>query len=123
MQGFRTEFHALADLGIQVNEQALCCRDIDRWPTELQMAAAGADCHAKALFDLPKMAVQVAAECRQMARVIRFQSQALLYQLSRRRLRGRFAVQSILSPRRAVQLLIRIYGILRSSTIDPYSPE
>ena len=123
MQGFRTQFHALTDLGIQVNEQALCCRNINRWPTELQMAAAGADGHAKALFDLSQVAVQVAAERRQMAGVIRFQSQALLHQLSRRRLRGRFAVQGILSPQWAVQLQIRIYGISRPSTIDQYSPE
>ena len=53
-----------------------------------------------------------------MTRIVRFQSQILLDQLSWRRLRGRFAIQSILSPQRAMQLLIRIYGNSQASTIE-----
>ena len=56
---------------------------IDGGSTQLEVVAAGADRDANALFDLAQMAVQMATQRGQMARIIGFQSEALFYQLSR----------------------------------------
>ena len=51
--------------------------------TEVQAVATGAHSHTEALFDLSQVAVQMSAQRCQMARIIGFQGEALLDQLSR----------------------------------------
>jgi hypothetical protein len=99
-------------------QQLLCGFHIRLRPAQPELIAARCDADAQSLLDLVQMTVEVTTQHRQVTGVIGFQGEGVLDQLSRGRLRGRFAIQGILSPLWAMQLLVRIYGNSQASTFE-----
>ena len=83
MQRFRAESHALANLGVEVAQQLLGRGDALSGSAQADLVPARADCDAESVLDLAQVAVQMPGQHRQMTRVIRFQREGLLGQLSR----------------------------------------
>jgi hypothetical protein len=73
VQRLRRQGDALADFRVQVFEQRAAGGHRRRRAAQVELVAAGADAQLQALLDLAQVRVELAAECREVAGIIRFQ--------------------------------------------------